>query len=114
MCTSGACSGPLLVRDERRYREEIRSVSARVDVLHTAIPCAQRDINAPVCPSQVPWAAYHPCTPSVAEPQHPLMEGDCFLDVAVPVLPGVRAGALGVFVGDVELLQVAMESAVFL
>src|SRR5262249_40187776 len=53
-------------------------------------------------------------TPSGAELQRPLVEGDRFLDVAVPVLPGVRAGELGVFVGDTELLEVAMEGAVFL
>ena len=94
----------------RRYTR----VSACVDVLHTAIHGAKRGITAPVCTCQVPLAACHPCTSLVPEPQHPLVEGERFLDVAVPVLPGVRAGALGVFVGDAELLQVAMERAVFL
>ena len=83
-------------------------------MLHTAIHGAKRGITAPVCTCQVPLAACHPCTSLVPEPQHPLVEGERFLDVAVPVLPGVRAGALGVFVGDAELLQVAMERAVFL
>ena len=42
------------------------------------------------------------------------MEGDRLLDMAVPVVPRVRAGELGVFVRDAELLEVAMEGAVFL
>jgi hypothetical protein len=110
----GRAQAPLFARDERRNWEEIHRVSARVDVLHTAIHGAKRGITAPVCNCQVPLAACHPCTSLVPEAQHPLVEGERFLDVAVPVLPGVRAGALGVFVGDAELLQVAMESAVFL
>ena len=110
----GRAQAPLFARDERRNWEEIHRVSARVDVLHTAIHGAKRGITAPVCTCQVPLAACHPCTSLVPEAQHPLVEGERFLDVAVPVLPGVRAGALGVFVGDAELLKVAMESAVFL
>ena len=110
----GRAQVPLFARDERRHREEIHRVSARVDVLHTAIHGAKRGITAPVCTCQVPLAACHPCTSSVTEPQRPLVEGDRLLDMVVPVVPRVRAGALGVFMGDAELLQVAMESAVFL
>src|SRR5215471_3533431 len=110
----GRAQAPLFARDARRNREEIGRVSGSVDALQTTIHCAQRGLHALVCTCPVPLAAYHPCTPSVAEPQRPLVEGERFLDVAVPVLPGVRARALGVFVGDAELLQVAMESAVFL
>src|SRR5262249_49853738 len=89
----GRAQAPLFARDERRHREEIRSISARIDTLSAALHCAQRGITAPVCTCQVPLAAGHPCTPSVADPQRPLVEGERFLDVAVPVLPGVRAGA---------------------
>src|SRR5262249_48859695 len=110
----GRAHAPLFARDERRNREEIGRVSARVDALSAALHGAQWGINARVCTCQVPLAACYPCTASVAEPQRPLVEGERFLDVAVPVLPGVRAGALGVFVRDAELLEVAMEGAVFL
>src|SRR4029453_7907071 len=75
---------------------------------------AQWELNAPVCTCQVPLAACHPCTSSVTEPQRPLVEGDRLLDMAVPVVPCVCARALGVFVRDAELLEVAMEGAVFL
>src|SRR5215471_14382321 len=40
--------------------EEIRSVSARVGVIPAASPCGHWDSNAPVGPSQVPWATSHP------------------------------------------------------
>src|SRR5262249_1779592 len=89
---------------------ETISAAPRYATLH----CAQWGINALVCTCQVPLAACHPCTSSVTEPQRPLVEGDHLLDMAVPVVPCVRAGELGVFVRDAELLEVAMESAVFL
>src|SRR5439155_7114828 len=60
--------------------------------------------------------AARPCRLSVlsAQPQRSPVEGDRLLDMAVPVVPRVRAGELGVFVRDAELLEVAMEGAVFL
>ena len=110
----GRAQAPLFARDARRHREERGRVSARVDALSAALHRAQWGIHARVCTCQVPWAACHPCTASVTEPQRPLVEGDRLLDMVVPVVPRVRARELGVFVRDAELLEVAMEGAVFL